>query len=55
MSLAKELLEKGRTGPALRYFALCEPLWTLHPEKLRQWAEQVKSGKIPEFGANLVY
>jgi tetratricopeptide (TPR) repeat protein len=55
MSLARELLEKGRREPVLRYFALCEPLWTLHPEKLKQWTEEVKAGKIPEFGANLVY
>ncbi|MCW3100013.1 MAG: hypothetical protein JWL77_5631 [Chthonomonadaceae bacterium] len=51
MRLAKELLEKGEQQTVLDYFALCAEYWK-NP-KLKQWTEEVKAGKIPDFGFNL--
>jgi hypothetical protein len=57
MALAKELLEKGESEVVLEYFELCKNFWTgaNQHQKLDQWAGEVKKGKIPDFGANLVY
>jgi hypothetical protein len=53
MILAKELLEKGERETVLEYFALCSKFW--HREELDTWSNEVKAGKVPDFGANLVY
>jgi hypothetical protein len=55
MSLAKDLLEKGQRDVVLQYFGLCRQFWTMDYGKLDEWSNEVKSGKIPNFGANLVY
>lgn len=55
MSLAKDLLEKGEQQIVLDYFDLCRKFWEMHDGKLDEWSQQVKDGKIPNFGANLVY
>lgn len=55
MSLAKDLLEKGEKDIVLQYFELCRRFWEMDYGNLRQWAEQVKKGESPDFGANLVY
>jgi hypothetical protein len=55
MSLAKELLEKGENDVALQYFDLCRKFWNMDDQQLDAWAKDVKAGKVPEFGANLVY
>jgi hypothetical protein len=57
MALAKELLEKGEREVVLEYFELCKNFWTgtNQHQKLDQWAGEVKKGRIPDFGANLVY
>lgn len=55
MSLAKDLLEKGETDAVLEYFELCRKFWKMEDGKLDQWSREVKAGKIPDFGANLVY
>jgi hypothetical protein len=55
MSLAKELLEKGEKDVVLEYFNLCRKFWSLHSDKLDEWSQIVNAGKIPDFGANLVY
>jgi hypothetical protein len=55
MSLAKDLLEKGETDAVLEYFELCRKFWKMEDGKLDQWSREVKGGKIPDFGANLVY
>jgi hypothetical protein len=55
MSLAKDLLEKGERDTVLQYFELCRKFWQMGPKKLDAWSEEVKAGKIPDFGANLVY
>jgi tetratricopeptide (TPR) repeat protein len=55
MSLAKDLLEKGQREVVLEYFELCRKFWKMDQGQLDQWSQQVKAGKIPDFGANLVY
>ena len=55
MSLAKDLLEKGERQVVLEYFELCRKFWKKHADKLDQWSQEVKDGKIPAFSANLVY
>jgi hypothetical protein len=55
MSLARDLLAKGETDAVLEYFQLCRKFWELQDGKLEQWSREVKAGKIPDFGANLVY
>jgi len=55
MSLAKDLLEKGERDTVLQYFELCRKFWTMDYGKLDDWRQEVKAGKIPDFGANLVY
>jgi hypothetical protein len=52
MSLAKDLLEKGERQVVLDYFAQCKKFWNYG--RLDEWSQQVKEGKIPDFGANLV-
>jgi hypothetical protein len=53
MSLAKDLLEKGEQQVVLDYLALCRKFWNYG--RLEEWSQQVKEGKIPDFGANLAY
>ena len=57
MALAEELLEHGEKQTVLEYFELCSQFWNTDraKEKLRRWSEQVETGSIPDFGANLVY
>lgn len=55
MSLARDLLEAGCPEVVLRYFELCRRFWAMDRGKLDQCAEEVGAGKIPDFGASLVY
>jgi hypothetical protein len=55
MSLAKDLLENGDRETVLQYFELCRKFWSMGQEKLNQWTENVKAGRMPDFGANLVF
>jgi tetratricopeptide (TPR) repeat protein len=55
MTLAKELFEKGDRDTVLKYFELCSKFWEMDFDKLKEWAVDVKKGKLPDFGANLVY
>ncbi len=55
MSLAKDLLEKGERQVVLEHFELCRKFWKMHDGRLDKWSQEVKDGKIPDFGANLVY
>ena len=55
MSLAKDLLAKGEKDTVLAYFDLCGKFWAMGADRLKQWAEEVKKGATPDFGANLVY
>jgi hypothetical protein len=43
----------GERQTVLGYFDLCREFW---PRKdLTTWKKEVQQGKIPDFGANLVY
>jgi hypothetical protein len=53
LSLANDLLEKGERQAVLDYFALCKKFWNYG--RLDEWSQQVKAGKIPDFGRNLAY
>jgi hypothetical protein len=55
MSLAKDLLEKAETEAVLEYFGLCRKFWALDRGHLDQWTQEVKAGRVPDFGPNLVY
>lgn len=55
VSLAKDLLEKGERDVAIQYFELCRKFWKMHRGRLDKWIQEIKDGKIPDFGANLVY
>jgi hypothetical protein len=55
MTLARELLLKGEREVVLQYFDKCRRFWKRHSAKLDVWTEDVKAGRIPNFGANLYY
>ncbi len=55
MTLARELLRQGETEVVLQYFERCRVFWNRHADTLDQWTEEVQTGRIPDFGANLVY
>jgi len=55
MSLAKELLEIGEREIVLEFFERCRAMWKLHDDRLDAWKAIVLEGRIPDFGANLVY
>ena len=53
MTLAKELLKKGENEIVLEYCQLCSKFWKR--DRLKQWADVVEEGRVPDFGANLLY
>ena len=55
MILAKELLEKGDRESVIKYLDLCEKFWKMHGGLLKKWKEVIRAGRIPDFGANLLY
>lgn len=55
MTLAKELLEAGEREAVLEYFRLCEKFWNMSIASLGDWKEIVEKGRVPNFGANLLY
>ena len=55
MHLAKALLEAGERASVLEYLQSCEAFWALGHRRLQDWAELVRNGGIPDFGANLGY
>lgn len=55
MALAKELLQEGEKAVVLEYFELCSKFWKSDRGRLAKWSDAVREGKIPNFGANLVY
>ena len=48
-------IAKGERQVVLDYFELCRKFWQMHDGRLDKWSQQVQDGKIPDFGANLVY
>jgi hypothetical protein len=55
MSLAKDLLKAGEREAVLSYFELCGQFWKCGQDRLTLWKSDIESGRIPLFGANLVY
>lgn len=55
MQLAKDLLEKGEPEVVIEYFNRCSSFWKMGRKELASWTSSVRSGKIPDFGANLNY
>jgi hypothetical protein len=55
MRLAKALLQTGERASVLEYLQSCESFWAMGHRQLHDWAELVRTGGIPDFGANLVY
>lgn len=55
MALARDLIQKGESQAVLDYFEQCRRFWSMGHETLNTWAEDVKAGRVPNFGANLLY
>jgi hypothetical protein len=55
MSLARDLADVGEKNAVLAYFEQCRTFWELERGRLNQWTNEVKAGKTPNFGANLLY
>jgi len=55
MTLARDLLEKKETKAVLEYFDKCRVFWKMDNGQLDAWANDVKEGRMPSFGANLLY
>ncbi len=55
MTLAKELLEKSESDAVKMYLKQCKKFWEMDYDKLEFWTFQIDKGKIPQFGANLLY
>jgi hypothetical protein len=55
MSLANDLLQAGEREVVIEYFDLCRVFWRDGRPQLEQWTADVRAGRIPQFGANLIY
>jgi hypothetical protein len=55
MSLAKGLLEKGEQEVVLQHLELCRKFWSSGGGKPDEWVKDIQAGRIPDFGANLIY
>lgn len=57
MALAKDLLERGEKEVVLKYFELCSEFWNSERDlnTLAEWTSLARAGRMPDFGANLVY
>lgn len=55
MSLAKDLILEGERTVVVEYFELCRKFWEMDRGRLDEWSRELKAGKTPNFGANLVY
>lgn len=55
MSLARDLLVRGEREAVLTYFDLCRKFWGSGEKQLTEWSEEVKAGRMPDFGANMYY
>lgn len=53
MALALELVEAGENETVLAYFDRCSKFWKR--KELDIWAGEIKAGRTPNFGANLMY
>lgn len=54
MSLAKDLLDQDQRKPVIVFLIQCKIFWYDH-KQVEDWIKEIQEGKIPDFGANLVY
>jgi hypothetical protein len=54
LSLANDLLEKGQKDAVIEFLIQCKRFW-MHQEQVDNWVREIKEGKTPDFGANLLY
>jgi hypothetical protein len=54
MSLAKDLLEKGNKESVIKFLNQCKKFW-YDNDKVDDWIKEIQEGRIPDFGANLIY
>jgi hypothetical protein len=55
LMLAQELLERGERGAVLRFLDACEQIWTRGSDRLYRWRAEIREGRQPDFGSNLLY
>jgi hypothetical protein len=57
LSLARALLKRGECDAVLAFLSKYAKIWRTEdaPQKFSEWEKDIKSGKFPRFGANLVY
>jgi hypothetical protein len=57
MTLALELIKLHRTENVLQYLEECRTFWRKDDQfgKVDLWIAQVRDGKLPDFGSNLLY
>jgi hypothetical protein len=53
LCLARDLLQRGERDTVLEFFDRAGKFWK--NEMLGLWAEDVKAGRTPDFGSNLIY
>ena len=55
MRLARELLVQGRRTEVLEYLDECRLIWERGDAILDRWEEEIREGRIPDFGASVLY
>ncbi len=64
LTLARDLLHEGHTGPVLEYLELCRVFWypdarseasSANAARVVRWVEEIRLGRVPDFGPNLIY
>jgi len=55
MSLAQDLLKDGDSAPVLRFLEMSRQAWPSGTARLDDWERKIRAGRIPDFGANLLY
>ena len=53
MSFAREMLEAGEREPVLEYLRPCRSFWKADEGRLDRWTQEIKEGRIPDFGTSL--
>ncbi len=55
MALARDLLAVGEAGTVTQYLDLCGEFWKLDRGRLDAWKAEIRQGRTPDFGANLLF
>jgi hypothetical protein len=53
MSFAREMLEAGESETVLEYLQCCRSFWKADQGRLDHWTQEIKEGRIPDFGPSL--